>query len=70
MGVLVLMTGVALVGDMQGVGATLGAGFGPGSMLPVSMLLPLPMLRCGCFKGAGGVGRVISTELCFEGGNR
>ena len=54
---------------MQGVEATPGTGFGPGSTLPVSMLLPLPVLRCGCVKGAGGVGRLISTELCCEGGN-
>ena len=32
MGVLALMTGVAHVGDMQWVGATPGAGLGPGSM--------------------------------------
>ena len=57
------MTGVAGVGDMQEVGATPGAGIGSGSMLPVSMLLQLPMLRSGCVKGAGGVYmcRVIST---------
>ena len=27
------------------------------------MLLPLPVLMCGCVKGAGEVGRSISTEL-------
>ena len=54
---------------MQGVEATPGAGFGPGSMLPVSMLLPLPVLKCGGVKGTCGVGRLISTELCCEGGN-
>ena len=54
---------------MQGVEATSGAGFGPGSMLPASMLLPLPVLRSGCVKGAGGVGRLISTELCLAWGN-
>ena len=54
---------------MQGVVATPGAGFGPGTMLPVSMLPPLPVLRCGCVKGADGMGRLISTELCCEGGN-
>ena len=36
---------------------------GPGSMLPASMLLPLPVFRCGCVKGAGGVGKLISTEF-------
>ena len=54
---------------MQGVEVTPGAGFGPGSMLPVSMLVPLSVLRCGCVIGAGRVGRLISTELCCEGGN-
>ena len=54
---------------MQGVEATLGVGFGPWSTLPVSMLLPLPVLRCGCVKGTGGVGRLISTELFCEGVN-
>ena len=42
------------------------AGFGQGSILPVSMLLPPQMLTCGCIKRVGGVGRVISTELQFE----
>ena len=32
-------------------------------MLPESLLLPLPVLKCGCAKGAGGVGSSISTEL-------
>ena len=59
-GVLVLMTGVARGVDDDA--------SGPGSMLTVSMLL-LPVLRCDCVKGAGGVGRVISTELCCEGGS-
>ena len=54
---------------MQGVEATLEAGFGPGSTLLMSMLLSLPVLRCGCVKGTGGVGRLISTELCCEEGN-
>ena len=35
----------------------------------MSMLLLPPMLMCGCIKGAGGVSRVISTELFFEEGN-
>ena len=39
MGVLTLMTGVASEGDLQVVEATVGAGFGRRSMLPVSMLL-------------------------------
>ena len=52
--------------EKPGVEATPGAGFGPGSMLPESMLLPLLVLKCGGVKGAGGVGRSISTEL---GGN-
>ena len=55
-GVLMLKTGVACLCDLQGVRATPGAGFGTGSMLPVSMLLMLPVLRFGCVKGAGGVG--------------
>ena len=54
---------------MWGVEATPGARFGPGSTLPVSMLLPLPVLGCGHVKGADRVGRLISTELCYEGGN-
>ena len=49
--------------EKQGVGAAPGAGCGPGSILPESMLLLLPVLKCGCVKGAGGVGRTISTEL-------
>ena len=60
-GVLALMTGVASGVD--------GDACGPGSTLPISMLLPLPVLRFGCVKGAGGVGQLISTELCYEGGN-
>ena len=52
--------------EKQGVEATPGAGFGPGSTLPESMLLLLlPVLKCGCVKGAGGVGRLISTELAW-----
>ena len=63
------MTVVACGGDLQVVESTAGASIGPGSTLPVSMLLLPPMLMCGCVKGVGGVGRVISTELCFEGSN-
>ena len=60
-GVLALMTSVASGVD--------GDASVPGSMLPVSvLLLPLPVLRCGCVKGARGVGKLISTELCCEGG--
>ena len=69
MGVLPLMTGVACEGDLQVVGATTGAGFGPGSTLPVSMLLLPQMLTCCCRKRASWVGNVISTELRFEGEN-
>ena len=54
---------------MRGVEATPGAGFGPGSTLPVSVLQLLSVLRCGCVKGAGVVGMLISTEMCCEGGN-
>ena len=68
-GVLVLMTGVTCGGDLQGVVTIPGVGIGSGSTLPVSMLLPLPMLRCGGVKREVGVGRVIFTELCFEGSN-
>ena len=67
--VLVLMTGVACEGDLQAVGATVVASFGQGSTLPVSILLLLQTLTCGCINGAGGVGRVISTELRFDGEN-
>ena len=35
-------------------------------MLPVSKLLPLSVLRCDCVKEAGGVHRLISTELLCE----
>ena len=59
-GVLALMTGVASWVDDDASGR--------GSMLPVSML-PLPVLGCVCVKGAGWVGRLISTDLCCEGGN-
>ena len=52
---------------MHGVEATPGARFGPGTTLPVSMLMPLPVLSCGCVKGAGRVGRLISTKLLCEG---
>ena len=52
--------------EKHGVEATLGAGFGPGSMLPEFMLLSLPVLKSGCVKEAGWVGRSISIEL---GGN-
>ena len=52
---------------MQGVEATPGAGFGPESTLPVSVLLPLPELGCGCVKEAGGVSRLMCTELCCAG---
>ena len=41
-GVLTMMTGLACGGDLQAVGATMGANIGPGSTLPVSMLL-LPL---------------------------
>ena len=54
-GVLALMTGVT-----SGVDDDASR---PGSMLP------LPVLRCGCVKGAGGLGRLIFTELCCERGN-
>ena len=54
---------------MQEVEATPAAVFGPGSTLPVSLLPPLPVLRCGCVKGAGLMGRLISTELHCEQGN-
>ena len=65
---LTLLTGVTRHGvtcwvEKQGVGAALGARCGPGLTLPESMLLPLPILNCGCVKGAGGVVRTISTEL-------
>ena len=33
------------------------------------LLLLLPVLECGCVKGAGGVGRLISTELSSDVGN-
>ena len=36
---------------------------GPGTMLPESTLLLMPVLMRSCFEGAGGVGRLISTEL-------
>ena len=52
--------------EKHGVEATMGAGFGPGSMLPEFMLLSLPVLKSGCVKEAGWVGRSISIEL---GGN-
>ena len=44
-----ILTGVTWPGvtcwvEMQGVDATPGAGFGPGSTLPDPMLLPLPVL--------------------------
>ena len=55
-GVLTLMTGVAYGGDLQVVESTKGAGIGPGSMLPLSMLLPPPMLMCGCVGQVGWVG--------------
>ena len=68
---LTLLTGVTRGGvtcwvENQRVGATPWAGCGPGSTLPESKPLPLLVLKCGCVKGAGGVGRSISTEL---GGN-
>ena len=68
---LTLLTGVTRCGvtswvEKQRVGPVLGARCGPGSTLTESMLLPLLVLKCGCVKGAGGVGRSISTEL---GGN-
>ena len=55
---LTLMTGVTWCGvtywvEKQWVEATLGARFGPGSTLPESMLLPLPVLR----EQVGWVGR-------------
>ena len=65
---LILLTGVTRRGvtcwvERQGVEAALRDGCGPGSTLPESMLLPLPVLKCGCVMAAGGVGRMISTEL-------
>ena len=70
------MTGVTWPGvtwgdAMEEEEATPGAEFGPRSTLPTSfVLLPLPVLRCASVKGEGGVGRLISTELCCEGVNR
>ena len=52
---------------MQVVEATTWAGFGRGSVLIVSMLLPLQILTRGCSKGAGGVGSRISTEVQYGG---
>ena len=69
MGVLTLITGVAGAGDLQAVEASAGDGIGLGSTLLVSMLLPLPMLWCGCSDGAGGVGSMISTEVQLVRGN-
>ena len=52
---LTLLTGVTWPGvtcwvEMQWVEATPEAGVGPGSTLPESMLLPLPVLKCGCVR--------------------
>ena len=60
---LTLLTGVTRHGatcwvEKQGLGVAPGAGCGPGSTFPQSMLLPLPVLVCGCFEGVGGVGRI------------
>ena len=65
-----LMTGVIWPGVTRG-DAMEEREAGPGSTVPTSMLLLLrPVLRCGCVEGAGLVGRLISTQLCFEGDNR
>ena len=64
---LTLLTGVTRRGvtswvEKRGLGVAPGAGCGPGSTLPHSMLLPLPVLECGCVEGAGGVGKTIISR--------
>ena len=69
---LTLLTGVTRHGvtcwvEKHGVGVAPGARCGPGSTLPESMLLLLPVLKCGCVKRAGGVvGRYLVScgETC------
>ena len=67
-GALTLLTGVTRRGvacwvEKLGVGATPGAECGPGTTLPESTLLRMPVLMRDCVEGAGGVVRLISTEL-------
>ena len=49
---VVTRRGVTCWVEKHGVMATPGIGCGPGSTLPEAMLLPLPVLKCGCVKGA------------------
>ena len=68
---LTLLTGVTRRGvacwiEKQVVVATAGAECGPGTMLPESTVLLMPLLMRGCVEGAGGVGRLISTELGYK----